>query len=156
MSELNRAEIILVVKALRHYRRGMTQATADGLAEDLGEPQDAGDVSARIDELCDRIDREGSSQERLGTKAMFSRVPEQLVYCFCPGYGPEAGPQDIRLVFEGHAGFVPTLLGAPNLADAEALCALLNGSLGLDEERRQRMVARSLNLRPAPFGRAVH
>ena len=61
-----------------------------------------------------------------------STLPDNPVYAFCPEYGPPDGPQQIRIVFKGIPGYVPTALVALTLNDAERLCNKLNAKLGLD------------------------
>ena len=157
MSELNRADTILVVQALRHFQRDVGQDVAGHLSDELGENQDATEVASRIDGLCERIAGGGAYPAALSMKAMIPRLPSSLTYCFSPGYAPADRPQDIVLVFgDGGSGFVPTALCAPNLAAAEALCALLNAPLGLDEQQRLCMTARSMNPGAAAGRAEVH
>ena len=156
MSELSRADTLLVVQALRHFQRDMNQGVADLLADEFGENQDAIDIASRIDGLCERINCDGAYPAELSMRAMFSHLPLALTFCFSPSYAPQDRPQEIVVVFEGHSGVVPTALCAPNLTDAEALCTLLNASLGIGEEQRLHMIARSLKP-SAPSARAdVH
>ena len=89
-------------------------------------------------------------------KAMFTRIPERIVYCFAPSYHAPERPQEIRMVFAGESGFVPTSLGARNLAQAEALCDRLNAPLGISHEQRRRMLARSLATVSGDAGRVLH
>lgn len=74
-----------------------------------------------------------------------STLPENPVYAFCPEYAPPDGPQQIRIVFEHVAGYVPTALVALTLADAERLCTKLNARLGLDRDAWIALAARAMN-----------
>ena len=71
-------------------------------------------------------------------------LPEEPVYAFVPAYDFEDTPQQIRIVFQGMEGYVPTALVALSIADAERLCDRLNAKLGLDREAWTRLVARSM------------
>ena len=71
-------------------------------------------------------------------------LPEEPVYAFVPSYDLPDQPQQIRIVFEGMEGYVPTALVALTLDDAERLCNRLNRRLGLDHEAWSRLVARSM------------
>ena len=51
-------------------------------------------------------------------------------YAFCPSYELGDEPQQIRIVFEGMDGYVPTALVALTVDDAERLCDKLNRRLG--------------------------
>lgn len=88
--------------------------------------------------------------------AMFTRIPDRIVYCFAPSYHAPERPQQIRMVFAGASGFVPTSLGARNLAQAEALCDRLNAPLGISNEQRMRMLAHALASASADPGRVLH
>ena len=72
-------------------------------------------------------------------------LPEEPVFAFVPAYDFEDTPQQIRIVFQGMTGYVPTALVALTLADAERLCDRLNARLGLDREAWSRLVARSMS-----------
>jgi len=73
-----------------------------------------------------------------------STLPDDPVYAFCPAYDAAGQPQQIRIVFDGLPGFVPTALVALTLEDAERLCDRLNARLGLDREAWSRLAARSM------------
>ena len=49
-------------------------------------------------------------------------LPDDPVYAFTPAYDFEDTPQQIRIVFQGMEGYVPTALVALSIADAERLC----------------------------------
>ena len=71
-------------------------------------------------------------------------LPEEPVFAFTPSYDLPGEPQQIRIVFEGMDGYIPTALVALTLDDAERLCDRLNRRLGLDREAWSRLVARSM------------
>ncbi|MDE0410307.1 MAG: hypothetical protein OXN81_20880, partial [Alphaproteobacteria bacterium] len=66
------------------------------------------------------------------------------VFAFTPEYDLPDQPQQIRIVFEGMDGYIPTALVALSLDDAERLCDRLNRRLGLDREAWSAIVARSM------------
>ena len=72
----------------------------------------------------------------MNAKALFSRLPKRIVFCFAPSDNAPEQPQDIRMVFGGEPGLVPTGFAARNLADEETLRKLLNAPSGITEERR--------------------
>ena len=49
-------------------------------------------------------------------------LPDDPNYAFCPSYDLGDEPQQIRIVFEGMQGYVPTALIAMTVAAAEGLC----------------------------------
>ena len=59
-------------------------------------------------------------------------------------------PQQIRIVFEGMPGYVPTALIALGLADAERLCDRLNARLGHTREDWTALAARSMRAGDGP------
>ena len=61
-------------------------------------------------------------------------LPDEPVYCFVPAYDLEDEVQQIRIVLENMAGYVPTALVALSIDDAERLCTKLNARLGLTKE----------------------
>ena len=65
-------------------------------------------------------------------------LPDEPNYAFCPSYELGDEPQQIRIVFEGMPGYVPTCLIALSLADAERLCDRLNARLGHSREKMDR------------------
>lgn len=71
-------------------------------------------------------------------------LPDNPVYAFTPSYDFADEVQQIRIVFEGIPGFVPTSLVALTLQDAENLCDRLNRRLGLDRDAWTAMVAASM------------
>ena len=71
-------------------------------------------------------------------------LPDNPNYCFCPAYDLEEEVQQIRLVIEGLAGYIPTALVALNVEDAEDICDKLNRRLGLDREDWTAMAAESM------------
>ena len=73
-----------------------------------------------------------------------STLPDNPVYAFCPEYAPPDGPQQIRIVFQGLPGYVPTALVALTLDDAERLCSKLNSRLGLDRDAWMALAAQAM------------
>ena len=71
-------------------------------------------------------------------------LPEEPVFAFTPAYELPDQPQQIRIVFDGMDGYIPTALVALTLDDAERLCDRLNRRLGLDREAWSAIVARSM------------
>ena len=71
-------------------------------------------------------------------------LPDEPVFAFTPAYELPDQPQQIRIVFEGMDGYIPTALVALSLVDAERLCDRLNRRLGLDREAWSQLVARSM------------
>ena len=71
-------------------------------------------------------------------------LPDEPVYAFAPSYELPDQPQQIRIVFDGMDGYVPTALVALTLIDAERLCDRLNARLGLNREAWSAIVGRSM------------
>ena len=71
-------------------------------------------------------------------------LPDDPNYCFVPAYDVEADVQQIRIVFEGLSGHVPTALVALDLDDALSVCDRMNRKLGLDREAWTAMAAASM------------
>ena len=71
-------------------------------------------------------------------------LPDDPVYAFVPSYDLPDQPQQIRIVFEGMEGYVPTALVALTLDDAERLCNRLNRRLGLTHEAWPKLVGPSM------------
>ena len=71
-------------------------------------------------------------------------LPDDPVYAFAPSYELPDQPQQIRIVFDGMEGYVPTALVALSLDDAERLCDRLNAALGHDREAWYAIVGRSM------------
>ena len=71
-------------------------------------------------------------------------LPDDPVYAFTPAYDLGDEPQQIRIVFQGMTGYVPTALVALTIADAERLCDRLNAKLGLDRAAWTRLAGRSM------------
>ena len=71
-------------------------------------------------------------------------LPEEPVFAFTPAYELPDQPQQIRIVFEGMDGYIPTALVALTLDDAERLCDRLNRRMGLDREAWSAIVGRSM------------
>ncbi len=69
------------------------------------------------------------------------------VYAFSPAYDMNGEPQQIRIVFEGMPGYVPTAMVALTIEDAERLCDQLNARLGLDHDAWSALVSRSMRIR---------
>lgn len=72
-------------------------------------------------------------------------LPDNPVFAFCPEYGPPDRPQQIRLVFQGVPGYVPTALVALTLVDAERLCSQLNARMGLDRDAWKKLTAQAMH-----------
>ena len=71
-------------------------------------------------------------------------LPDDPVFAFAPSYDLPGEPQQIRIVFEGIGGYIPTALVALTLDDAERLCDRLNRRLGLDREAWCAIAGRSM------------
>ena len=71
-------------------------------------------------------------------------LPEEPIFAFAPSYDLPDQPQQIRIVFEGMDGYIPTALITLTLIDAERVCDRLNAKLGLDREAWSRLVAQSM------------
>ena len=71
-------------------------------------------------------------------------LPENPDFAFCPAYGPENAPQEIRLVIDGMTGSIPTALIALTIEDAERFCSRLNARLGMDREAWSALAARTM------------
>ena len=72
-------------------------------------------------------------------------LPDDPDYAFCPSYDLGEEPQQIRIVFEGMPGYVPTALVALTVDDAERLCDRLNARLGHSREDWTALAARSMH-----------
>ena len=84
-------------------------------------------------------------------------LPDNPNYAFVPAYDLEDEVQQIRIVFENMAGYVPTALAALTMDDAERLCDRLNARLGLSHKEWTAMATASMRAGPiAPDGSAVH
>ena len=71
-------------------------------------------------------------------------LPDNPNYAFCPSYELGDEPQQIRIVFEGMQGYVPTALVALTVEAAEGLCDRLNAKLGHSREDWTALAARSM------------
>ncbi len=84
-------------------------------------------------------------------------LPDDPNYCFVPAYDVEADVQQIRIVFEGLSGHVPTALVALDLDDALSVCDRMNRKLGLDRDAWTAMAAASMQAEDDdPDGGAWH
>ena len=84
-------------------------------------------------------------------------LPDNPNYCFVPAYDVEDEVQQIRIVVEGMAGYVPTALVALTVESAEDICDKLNRRLGLDREAWTAMAAESMRAEDDdPDGGAWH
>ena len=84
-------------------------------------------------------------------------LPDDPNYCFVPAYDVEDEVQQIRIVIEGMAGYVPTALVALTVESAEDICDRLNRRLGLDREAWTAMAAASMRAEtPGPGGPTEH
>jgi len=71
-------------------------------------------------------------------------LPDDPDYAFCPSYELGEEPQQIRIVFEGMQGYVPTALVALTVEAAEGLCDRLNARLGHSREDWTALAAHSM------------
>ena len=71
-------------------------------------------------------------------------LPDDPNYAFCPSYELYDEPQQIRIVFDGMQGYVPTALVALTVDDAERLCDRLNARLGHSREDWIALAAHSM------------
>ena len=72
-------------------------------------------------------------------------LPPDPVYAFAPSYDLPDRPQQIRIVFMGLSGYIPTAMSAIDLDNAEELCDRLNRKLGHDREAWLAIVAQALS-----------
>ena len=72
-------------------------------------------------------------------------LPDDPNYAFCPSYELGDEPQQIRIIFDGLQGYVPTALVALTVDDAERLCDRLNARLGHSREDWTALAARSMH-----------
>ena len=72
-------------------------------------------------------------------------------YAFCPAYDFPDEPQEIRIVFLGHPGYISTSLATSNLEDAETLCDKLNARLGISRDIRTALMTASMEGQPLLF-----
>ena len=75
-------------------------------------------------------------------------LPGNPDYAFCPAYGPDDAPQEIRLVIDGMSGSIPTALVGLTLQNAEDFCDRLNARLGMDREAWSALAARAMEKTP--------
>ena len=85
-----------------------------------------------------------------------STLRDNPVYAFCPEYAPPDRPQQIRIVFGGLPGYVPTALVALSLVDVGRLCSQLNARLGLDRHAWMTLAAKAMRDSPAPGNATIH
>ncbi|MDE0172405.1 MAG: hypothetical protein OYH76_11770 [Defluviicoccus sp.] len=71
--------------------------------------------------------------------------PLDPVYAFAPAYDLPDRPQQIRIVFVGMTGYIPTAMSAIDLDNAEELCDRMNRALGHDREAWTAIVAQALS-----------
>ena len=84
-------------------------------------------------------------------------LPDDPDYAFCPSYELGEEPQQIRIVFEGMPGYVPTALVALTVDAAEGLCDRLNARLGHSREDWTALAARSMRAEgPRSDGHSRH
>ena len=84
-------------------------------------------------------------------------LPDTPNYCFVPAYDLKDEVQQIRIVFEDMAGYVPTALVALTVDDAERLCDKLNARLGLSREDWTALAAESMQAEtPEPDDPSMH
>lgn len=72
-------------------------------------------------------------------------------YAFCPAYDFPDEPQQIRIVFLGHPGYVSTSLTTSNLEEAETLCDKLNAKLGISRDIWTALMTASMEDQPLLF-----
>ncbi|MDE0354821.1 MAG: hypothetical protein OXK20_04065 [Deltaproteobacteria bacterium] len=84
-------------------------------------------------------------------------LPDDPNYAFCPSYELGDEPQQIRIVFEGMQGYVPTALVAVSVESAEGLCDRLNARLGHSREDWTALAASSMRAEgPQSDGHSRH
>ncbi len=83
-------------------------------------------------------------------------LPDEPDYCFAPAYDVETEMQQIRIVFAGVPGHVPTALVTLTLDDALGLCDRLNRRLGHDREAWTAMAAESMRAENGKDGAPLH
>ncbi len=83
-------------------------------------------------------------------------LPDEPDYCFAPAYDVETEMQQIRIVFAGVPGHVPTALVTLDLEDAMNLCDRLNRRLGHDREAWIAMAAESMRDKDGTVGGTLH
>ena len=79
------------------------------------------------------------------SETLVKTVLQGTRYAFAPGYGPDAKRQEIRLVFEGLAGYYQTSMTAPDLETAEAVCRKLNRQADIAPQEADAIVTSSMN-----------
>ena len=72
-------------------------------------------------------------------------------YAFCPAYDFADQPQEIRIVFLGHPGYISTSLTTSNLQEAETLCDKLNAKLGISRDIWTALMTASMEAQPLLF-----
>ena len=72
-------------------------------------------------------------------------------YAFCPAYDFADEPQEIRIVFLGHPGYISTSLTTSNLQEAETLCDHLNAKLGISRDIWTALMTASMEGQPLLF-----
>ena len=77
-------------------------------------------------------------------------LPDNPSYCFVPACDVEDEVQQIRIVFEDMAGYIPTALVVLTVDDAERLCDKLNARLGLSQPDVSRLLRGGEFLTEAP------
>ena len=84
-------------------------------------------------------------------------LPDNPNYCFVPAYDLEDEVQQIRIVFEDMAGYVPTALVALAVDEAERRCDKLNARRGLSREDWTALAAESMRAEtPEPGDTTEH
>ena len=124
-----------------------------------GEPTDA--EKAEIERLRTRHDELANMDEHEWTDEFVAEaegtLPDDPNYAFCPSYELGDEPQQIRIVFEGMDGYVPTALVALTVDDAERLCDKLNRRLGHSREDWTALAAQSMRAEaPEPGDTTEH
>ena len=79
------------------------------------------------------------------------QIEANPTYAFCPAYDFPDEPQEIRIVFLGHPGYISTSLTASNLQDAETLCDNLNRKLGISRDIWTALMTASMEGQPLLF-----
>ena len=72
-------------------------------------------------------------------------LPDGSNYAFCPSYDLGDELQQIRIVFEGMPGYVPTALVALTIDDAARRCDRLNAGLGHSKDDWTALATRSMH-----------
>ncbi|MCY4320532.1 MAG: hypothetical protein OXE76_15435 [Alphaproteobacteria bacterium] len=79
------------------------------------------------------------------------QIEANPTYAFCPSYDFPDEPQEIRIVFLGHPGYISTSLSTRNLEEAERLCDRMNARLGMSRPIWSALMTASMEGHPLLF-----